>query len=104
MKILNEVYGAAGVVDLPDAVLADLCRVVELTRQDEQIVQMARSEQLRDTIVDQFVPVINLYDAALKAAFPEGSHGTAADFWNTARIELQTLLKESEYVRCIRSI
>ena len=104
MKILNEVYGAAGVADMPDAVLVDLYRVVELTRQDEQIVQMARSEQSRDMIVDQFVPVINLYDAALKAAFPEASRGTAADLWNTARIELQTLLKESEYVRCIRSI
>lgn len=104
MKILNEVYGAAGVVDLPDAVLADLCRVVELTRQDEQIVQMARSEQLRDTIVDQFVPVINLYDAALRAAFPNGASDAPADLWNVARIQLQLLLKESEYVRCIRNV
>ena len=104
MKILNEVYGAAGVVDLPDAVLVDLCRVVELTRQDEQIVQMARSEQLRDMIVDQFIPILNRYDAALRAAFPEGSRGDAFDLWNAARIQLQPLLKESEYVRCIRNV
>lgn len=104
MKILSEVYGATGVVDLPDAVLVDLCRVVELTRQDEQIVQMARSEQLRDLIVDQFISIINRYDSALKAAFPEGSHGAASDLWNSARIELQTLLKETEYARCIRNV
>lgn len=104
MKILKEVYGADGLADLPDVVLVDLCRVIELARQDEQIRQMARSEQLRDIIVDQFVPVIKLYDAALKAAFPEGASGDAWDLWNAARIELQTLLKESEYVRCIRNV
>lgn len=104
MKILNEVYGADVVANMPDADLIKLCRVVELARQHEQIVQMARSEQLRDLIVDQFVPILNLYDAALKAAFPEGSYGPASDLWNGARIELQPLLKESEYVRCIRNV
>ena len=104
MKILSEVYGSEVLADMPDADLIKLCRVVELARQQEQILQMARSEQLRDLIVEQLAPIINSYDRALKTAFPEGAHGEAADLWNAARIELRNLLKESEYARCIRNV
>ena len=104
MKSLNEVYGSNIVDDMPDADLIKLCRVVELARQQEQISQMARSERLRDLIVEQLAPIINSYDRALKTAFPVGAHGEAADLWNAARIELRNLLKESEYARCIRNV
>ena len=103
MKILSEVYGSEVLAEMQDADLIKLCRVVELARQQEQILQMARSEQLRDLIVEQLTSTIKSYDRALKAAFPEGAYGEAADLWNAARIELQSLLKESEYVRCIRN-
>jgi hypothetical protein len=102
MKILNEVYGTDVVSGMSSDDLSKLCRVVELVCQNEQIIQMERSQQLRNTIVDQFVTIIKLYEKALKTSFPSGSHGEAADFWNRARLALQPALHESEYTHCIQ--
>jgi hypothetical protein len=102
MKILNEVYGTDVIDGMSSDDLSKLCRVVELVRQNEQIIQMERSQQLRNTIVDQFVTIIKLYEKALKTSFPSGSHGEAADLWNRARLALQPALHESEYTNCIQ--
>jgi hypothetical protein len=102
MKILNEVYGTEVVDGMSSDDLTKLCRVVELVRQNEQIAQMERSEQLRNTIVDQFVTIIKLYDTALKVSFPKGAYGEASDLWNKARLTLQPALHESEYKNFVR--
>jgi len=72
LEILEEVYGRC---DWSESALMNLLRVMELTRQDEQIRQMENAEEHQRFLVQQIVDLLMIQHEAAA-----GSH----NYWQVA--------------------
>lgn len=72
LEILEEVYGRC---DWSESALMNLLRVMELTRQDEQIRQMRNMEEHQRFLVEQIVNLLMIQHEAAA-----GSH----NYWQVA--------------------
>lgn len=61
LEILEEVYGKT---EWSESALSNLLRVMELTRQDEQIRQMANMQEHQQFIVEQIVDLLMIQHEA----------------------------------------
>lgn len=72
LEILEEVYGRC---DWSESALMNLLRVMELTRQDEQIRQMQNMQEHQQFLVQQIVDLLMIQHEAVA-----GSH----NYWQVA--------------------